>query len=230
VPIACEPCRPFVFEQHVGAASAPLPPSYRPRQPEKTVLHRVVRENLETMLAEARERTEHGFGYPRFVEKAFRSFIDCGAMARGFVRLKCRSCGFERLLAFSCKSRICPHRHHPGAPASVDDPETPVVVPDSPPSPRRIPWAERLQRTIGLDLKRCPKCLTGTVAVLAYITDPKVVFKILSHLHLPTEVLAPSPARRSHLFEDFAQGDEAGGEVPWETIEGEADPRTRAPP
>jgi hypothetical protein len=41
------------------------------------------------MLAEARERTEHGFGYPRFIEKAFRSYLDCGALPRGFVRLKC---------------------------------------------------------------------------------------------------------------------------------------------
>jgi hypothetical protein len=35
-----------------------------PGQPEKTLLRRVVRENLETMLTEARARTEHGFGYP----------------------------------------------------------------------------------------------------------------------------------------------------------------------
>ena len=103
--------RAIFFEQHVGAASAALPARYRPRQPEKTLLHRVVRENLETMLAEARERSEHGFGYPRFVEKAFRIYLDCGALPRGFVRLKCRACGFERLLAFSCKSRICPSCH-----------------------------------------------------------------------------------------------------------------------
>jgi hypothetical protein len=46
-----DPGRPLFFEKHVGAASAPLPPSYRPRQPEKTV--------LQTMLAEARARTDH---------------------------------------------------------------------------------------------------------------------------------------------------------------------------
>jgi hypothetical protein len=522
--------RGLFFERHVGAASAPLPPSYRPRQPEKTVLHRVVRENLETMLAEARERSEHGFGYPRFVEKAFRSYIECGCLPRGFVRLKCRNCGYERLLAFSCKSRICPscharrmhdvafhltdhvlprvpyrqwvitfprpirfllardkkllgevlglfmralfawqrraarkdgfarvlpgaitfvqhfgsavnanlhlhtlamdgvfvddgperelvfleqmapsqkevealgrtlarritslveaqgrdevpledsldvalsqaleaplprqtcitdetdesseppphrcalidgyslhanvalaaddregllrlvrygarqsfsqehlslledgriryalkrpfgpgrahaivleptallhrlaalvprpylhltryhglfapnaarrhevtpasssrhpkHRARPCVPDSVDEPKVPVVVSGNAPVPRRIPWADLLKRTFGFDLKRCPKCITGTVAVVAYITDPKIVLKILSHLHLPTEVLAPSPARRPHLLDDFAQDDEAGGEVPWEALEAEDDdPRTRAPP
>jgi hypothetical protein len=66
-----DPGRPLFFDKHVGAASAPLPPTYRPRQPEKTVLHLVVRENLETMLTEARARTDNGFGYPRFVRTLF---------------------------------------------------------------------------------------------------------------------------------------------------------------
>jgi uncharacterized protein YdhG (YjbR/CyaY superfamily) len=37
------------------------------------------------------------------------SDIDCGVLARGFLRLRCRSCGHDRLLPFSCKGRIwCP--------------------------------------------------------------------------------------------------------------------------
>jgi hypothetical protein len=78
-------------------------------------------------------------------------------------------------------------------------------------------------------MKHCPKCITGTVAVVAFITDPKVLLKILAHLHLPTELPTASPARRSRLFDDFSQRDEAEV-VPWETSEGEDDPRTRAPP
>ena len=35
----------------------------------------------------------------------------CGDLSRGFARLRCKSCGYERLLAFSCKSRICPSCH-----------------------------------------------------------------------------------------------------------------------
>jgi hypothetical protein len=78
------PSRPAQrFERDLGAAGAPLPASYRPRQPEKTLLHRLVREHLETMLAEACERSEHGLGYPRFVEKAFRSYLECGILAGG---------------------------------------------------------------------------------------------------------------------------------------------------
>jgi hypothetical protein len=59
------PLGPIAFAQHVGAASAPLAPAYRPRQPQRTILHRVVNDHLETMLDEARARSEHGFGYPR---------------------------------------------------------------------------------------------------------------------------------------------------------------------
>jgi len=56
----------IVFEQYRGAACAPPAPRYRPRQPHKTVLHQIVREHLETMLAQAALRSEDGRGYPRF--------------------------------------------------------------------------------------------------------------------------------------------------------------------
>jgi hypothetical protein len=46
---------------------------------------------------------------PSFVEKEFRSFLDCGNLERGFVRLRCLSCGHSRFLPFSCKRRVwCP--------------------------------------------------------------------------------------------------------------------------
>src|ERR1700687_1768984 len=38
------------YERHSGAASAPLPSSYRRREPEGTVLHAAVREHLATFL------------------------------------------------------------------------------------------------------------------------------------------------------------------------------------
>ena len=97
------------WERELGAASMPLPAGYRPRSPEGTVLHRVVRENLESFLAEARERSEHGFGLPRFVEEEFREYIACGVLSRGFMRIRCEGCGDESFVGFSCKRRgICP--------------------------------------------------------------------------------------------------------------------------
>ena len=54
------------------AATSKSAPVYRLRRPEQTALYRVVCEHLETMLAEARSRTEHGFGYPKYVEHELR--------------------------------------------------------------------------------------------------------------------------------------------------------------
>src|SRR2546425_2060864 len=79
---------------------------YVPRHPETTVLYQVVAEQLETFLARQQERDRP---VPRFVEEEFRSFLDCGILARGFLRLHCQSCGHDRLLGFSCKGRAwCP--------------------------------------------------------------------------------------------------------------------------
>lgn len=83
--------------------------SYRRRRPEKTVLYEIVRRNLETFLDDGRQRTEHGFGYPRYVERTFRRYLACGLPSEGLARVKCESCGFEHWVAFSCKQRaVCP--------------------------------------------------------------------------------------------------------------------------
>jgi len=71
-------------------------------------LHAVVRERLESFLAAARERSANGRGLPSFVERDLRGYLDCGILARGFVRVRCPDCSFERLVAFSCKAHICP--------------------------------------------------------------------------------------------------------------------------
>jgi hypothetical protein len=84
------------------------PPAYRRREPEQTLLHRTMREHLETFLQAARDRSAHGRGLPAYVERQLRAYLDCGILARGFARVRCSDCGFERLVAFSCKARICP--------------------------------------------------------------------------------------------------------------------------
>ncbi|MCP4193637.1 MAG: transposase, partial [Planctomycetaceae bacterium] len=80
--------------------------TYRRREPETTVLHQVVRENLETFLD--RGRSSDGEGYPRFIEQAFRKYLSCGLLCHGFARIRCGDCGAERLVAFSCKGKMCP--------------------------------------------------------------------------------------------------------------------------
>ena len=56
--------------------------------------------NLDACLTAAQERSEHGFGYPAFIEREFRKYLDCGQLRRGFVRVKCADCPNERLVAF----------------------------------------------------------------------------------------------------------------------------------
>ena len=85
-----------------------LPGIYEPRSPARTVLHQVVRTHLERFLAETAAATE-GVGVPRFIEREFRDFLGCGALDRGFARVRCDACRFERLVPFSCKARaVCP--------------------------------------------------------------------------------------------------------------------------
>lgn len=95
------------WERTPGTAFAPLF-GYHRREPEKTILHEVVRDRLETFLGAARSRSSHGRGLPAFVECELRAYLDCGILARGFARVRCPDCGFERLVPFSCKASICP--------------------------------------------------------------------------------------------------------------------------
>ena len=82
-----------------AAASAP---QYERRRPEQTPLYRLVREHYETFAAEVA-------GLPQFVKDEFASYLACGILANGFLRLTCEGCARDTLVAFSCKRRgICP--------------------------------------------------------------------------------------------------------------------------
>ena len=50
-----------------------------------------------------------GDGVPPWVERDFRAYLRCGILAHGFARARCSGCGYDFLVAFSCKSRgVCP--------------------------------------------------------------------------------------------------------------------------
>lgn len=55
-------------------ATAPAARAYRPRRPAATLLHELVRTNLETWLATAAERDEYGSGVPLHVAAALRNY------------------------------------------------------------------------------------------------------------------------------------------------------------
>jgi hypothetical protein len=70
------------------------------------VLYEAVRENLATLLGEA---SEVGCGLPRYVERDFAKYLECGVLAHGLARVRCESCKDEFLVAFWCKGRgVCP--------------------------------------------------------------------------------------------------------------------------
>lgn len=81
--------------------------SYERHRPEKTLLYKLVQENLLTFYRAA--ETEYEGGLPDFVKKEFDEYLKCGILAHGFVRARCEQCGHEKLVAYSCKRRgFCP--------------------------------------------------------------------------------------------------------------------------
>ena len=92
-------------EPSLGVSDA-SPRPYARRQPEDTVLYKVVSEHLETFLAEARE--QHDKGLPKYVERELREYLDCGLLCRGYVLGVCEACGRSIFVALSCKRRTCP--------------------------------------------------------------------------------------------------------------------------
>ncbi|MEX1075495.1 MAG: hypothetical protein WED27_03475 [Pirellulales bacterium] len=79
--IACAafPARRFSCPHAVPAPSR----RYERRRPEKTPLHKVVSENLESWL-EWRDRSERPV--PGYVEEEFRGYLECGILCFGFGR------------------------------------------------------------------------------------------------------------------------------------------------
>jgi hypothetical protein len=60
--------------------------------------------------------------------------------------------------------------------------------------PRRTPWARLLMRTLKVDGLDCPRCHARMV-LLALITAPRVIERILRHLRLPHTPPSVAPAR-----------------------------------
>jgi len=78
-------CRP-VSERH-----------YQPRNPRGSVLHGIITEHLETLLAQARD--DNGAGLPAYVERELRAVVSCGDPAAGFLGSPARLVG-----EFSCRN------------------------------------------------------------------------------------------------------------------------------
>jgi hypothetical protein len=70
-------------------------------------LWQVVHQNLRTF----QEMTEEtGGSLPQYVWQEFERFIACGDFSRGLAKVRCRTCGYDRLVPFACLGRrsLCP--------------------------------------------------------------------------------------------------------------------------
>lgn len=84
-----------------------LAPPYLPRQPQQTVLYKLVKEHLDDFLRHAHEAYEAPL--PKYVENEFRNYLACGDFSRGVVLVQCEACHHHLAVAFSCKMRtLCP--------------------------------------------------------------------------------------------------------------------------
>jgi len=115
-----------------------------------------------------------------------------------------------------------------------DHQPAPQVASPAPVRPRRLDWARLLKRTLDVDALRCVRCATPMV-VLAYLTNPTVVHRILNHLRLPTAPTALAPARSSpqeqfDLFDEPASDDLACCDGPFIDDIDEPPSSSRGPP
>src|SRR5262249_40497164 len=102
-------CSPVPLPNHAAVADGNWPAHYPRREPQRTVLYPVGKDNLRTLLAAARERSEHRFRPPRLREREPARGLPCGLLCHGFARVRCDDCGHEVLVPLSCKNRgVCP--------------------------------------------------------------------------------------------------------------------------
>ncbi|MCJ7541527.1 MAG: transposase zinc-binding domain-containing protein [Desulfobacterales bacterium] len=86
---------------------------YESRNPQASHYFRCVEAHFEQLegLWDDRYADRYGFWRPYVKEVIFR-YLDCGDLHFGFARVKCKDCGHEYLLPFSCKRRhFCPSCH-----------------------------------------------------------------------------------------------------------------------
>jgi hypothetical protein len=87
------------------------------------------------------------------------------------------------------------------SPTSDAAPHATATAPAAPPTdrPRRVNlgWAQLLRRVLDIDALQCPRCPSHRpLVVIAFLTDPAVVKRILEHLKLPATPMPVAPVRR----------------------------------
>lgn len=84
--------------------------SYRRREPEKSVLYRVVSSLSEELERVWPDRYQQSYGVLRSeVKENLEAYLNCGLLDHGAARVYCENCQHSFFVAFSCKGRnLCP--------------------------------------------------------------------------------------------------------------------------
>ena len=164
--LARRPPPGIVYERTVGAAQTPLAKPYARRQPEKSLLYKVVARDLATFERAVEDESDYGRGLPAYIEKDLHGYLDCGILAKGFARIQCEHCKTERLVAYSCKSRgVCPscttRRMHDTAAHLVDR-----VLPHLPMRQWVLTFSPRVRFHLAEDPRLAAEALTLFVRAL----------------------------------------------------------------
>ena len=72
----------------------------------------------------------------------------------------------------------------------------------------RVDWAALLRRTFEVDVLACAKC-GGRLKVMAVITEPEPVRRVLEHLHMPRDPTRLARARDPTDEAEWAGADES---------------------
>jgi ribosomal protein S27E len=81
---------------------------YRPRNHEASPFFKIVRDRFDDFERVYPERYQQRYGYWRSViRSSIDKFLKCGDLKEGFARVKCKDCGEEYFVAFSCRQRSC---------------------------------------------------------------------------------------------------------------------------
>jgi len=152
--------------RHVRLARAPpVPPHpYAPRDTQDSVLVNLLRDHLDAFIEQT--TAGGGPGLPPFVERQLRAMVDCGDITLGFLRLECSACRGPRIVAFSCKARLCPSC----AGRAMSEQAAHLVDRVLPRAPYRqwvltLPW--ELARAVAFDADLCSRVfgvLAGEIA------------------------------------------------------------------
>jgi hypothetical protein len=91
-------------EKHTQLSSLPKSPEgfvYQRRKPEETELYKIIEQNLPSFQSHL---SNADISLTSFVHSEFRSYLRCGLLKHGFLRVKCNDCRFEHLVALVCNS------------------------------------------------------------------------------------------------------------------------------